>query len=61
MKKLLKLPKFANEDEERKFWAKADLTDYFEVSNFQRVSFPNLKRSSRQRAVRGKSRNRSSR
>jgi len=54
MKKLLKLPKFANEDEERKFWAKADLTDYFEVSNFQRVSFPNLKRSSRQRAVRGK-------
>ena len=60
MKKLLKLPKFANEDEERTFWAKADLTDYFEVSDFQRVSFPNLKRSPRQRAVCGKSRNRSS-
>jgi hypothetical protein len=61
MKKLLKLPKFENEDEERDFWAKADLTDYFKMSDFQRVSFPNLKRSPRQRTVRGKSRTRPSR
>lgn len=46
MKKLLKLPKFENEDEERAFWAKINLADYFEPSDFQHVSFPNLKPSS---------------
>ena len=29
MKKPLKLPKFNNEDEERDFWAKIDLSDYY--------------------------------
>lgn len=43
MKKALKLPKFKNEDEERNFWAKLDLSEYFEPSDFERVSFPNLK------------------
>ena len=43
MKKPLKLPKFKNEDEERDFWAKIDITDYFEPSDFKRVIFPNLK------------------
>jgi hypothetical protein len=43
MKKRLVLPKFKNEDEERDFWAKLDLTDYFERSDFVPVSFPNLK------------------
>ena len=43
MKKALKLPKFKNEDEERSFWAKLDLSEYFEPSDFERVSFPNLK------------------
>lgn len=43
MKKPLKLPKFKNEDEERDFWDKIDLTDYFEPSDFRPVSFPNLK------------------
>lgn len=46
MKKLLKLPKFKNEDEERDFWAKVNLADYFERSDFQPVYFPDLKPSS---------------
>lgn len=44
-KKLKTLPKFKNEDEERDFWDKADLTDYFDPKDFKRVSFPNLKMS----------------
>lgn len=47
MKKLLKLPKFKTEDAERDFWAKIDLADYFESKDFQTVSFPNLKPTSR--------------
>lgn len=43
MKKALKLPKFKNEDEEREFWAKINLANYFQVSDMKRVSFPNLK------------------
>lgn len=42
-KKLKKIPKFKNEDEERDFWSKIDLTDYFEPKDFKRVIFPNLK------------------
>lgn len=43
MKKPLKLPKFKNEDEERNFWAKVDLSEYYEASDLEPVSFPNLK------------------
>lgn len=42
MKKPLNLPKFKNEDEERDFWDKIDITEYFEPSDFKRVVFPNL-------------------
>ncbi|MBU1085122.1 BrnA antitoxin family protein, partial [Patescibacteria group bacterium] len=52
MKKPLKLPKFKNEDKERNFWAKIDLTDYFESSDFHRVSFPNLKPTTRSISIR---------
>jgi predicted DNA binding CopG/RHH family protein len=52
MKKGLKVPKFKNEDEERKFWSKVDLADYFESKDLQSVSFPNLKPSSRSISVR---------
>lgn len=44
MKKLKQIPAFKNEDEERDFWATHDLTDYFNMSKAQRVTFPNLKR-----------------
>ena len=45
MKKKIKLQKFKNEDEERDYWAKFDLSR-FSSSDFERVSFPNLKPSS---------------
>ena len=47
MKTPLRLRKFKTEDAERDFWAKIDLADYFESKDFQAVSFPNLKPTSR--------------
>ena len=47
IKKKHKIPQFKTEDEEREFWARADLTNYFDPDDFVRVSFPNLKPSSR--------------
>jgi predicted DNA binding CopG/RHH family protein len=47
MKKKIKLRKFRNEDEERKFWAQIDLADYFGSKDLRSVSFPNLKPTSR--------------
>lgn len=52
MKKELKVPKFRNEDEERKFWANLDLAAYFEAKDFTSVSFLNLKPSSRAISIR---------
>lgn len=52
MKKQLKLPKFKNEDEERNFWAKINLADYYEPKDAKRVSFPNLKSTSRSISIR---------
>lgn len=52
MKKKLKVPKFKNEDEERKFWYKLDLSEYFKPSDFEEVSFPNLKPTSRPISIR---------
>lgn len=52
MKKPLKIPKFKNEDEEREFWWKLDLSEYFEPSDFERVSFPDLKPTSRSISIR---------
>lgn len=52
MKKPLKIPKFKNEDEEREFWWKLDLSEYFEPSDFERVSFPDLKPTTRSISIR---------
>ncbi|MBU4210147.1 BrnA antitoxin family protein [Patescibacteria group bacterium] len=52
MKKQLKLPKFKNEDQERKFWSKINLADYFDADDFEKVSFPNLKPTSRPISIR---------
>jgi len=52
MKKQLKVPNFKNEDQERDFWAKIDLSEYFEPSDFERVSYPNLKPTSRPISIR---------
>lgn len=52
MKKPLKIPKFKNEDEERRFWSKIDLSEYLEPSDFERASFPNLKPTSKSISIR---------
>ena len=52
MKKQLKLPVFKNEDEERAFWSKIDLSKYYELSDMERISFPNLKPTSRSISIR---------
>ena len=52
MKKQLNIPVFKNEDEERKFWADIDLSEYFDSSDFERVSFPNLKPTTRSISIR---------
>ena len=52
MRKQLKIPKFKNEDQEAEFWANIDLSEYLEPSDFERVSFPNLKPTSRSISIR---------
>jgi len=41
--KLRKIPKHANEDQERSFWAKADSTEYIDWSRTRPVVLPRLK------------------
>ena len=43
IKKLKQIPNFKNEDEEREFWAKVDLSEYYDANDLEQVSFPNLK------------------
>jgi len=43
MKNLKSIPKFKNEDQERRFWAKHDSTDYIDWSKANKAIFPNLK------------------
>jgi len=43
MNKFKQIPKFKNEDEERKFWATHNTTDYVDWKSARRVRFPNLK------------------
>ena len=53
MKKNFKMiPKFKNEDEERKFWVTADTSEYFDFDKAERAIFPNLKPTSRSIAIR---------
>jgi predicted DNA binding CopG/RHH family protein len=52
-KHLKKLPKFKNENEERKFWDTHDSTDYFDLSlALTGPLFPNLKPSSQSISLR---------
>jgi predicted DNA binding CopG/RHH family protein len=43
MSKLKAIPSFANEAEEREFWATHDSTEYVDWSKAERVRLPNLK------------------
>ncbi|RBQ30482.1 hypothetical protein CRU92_12000 [Arcobacter sp. FW59] len=41
------LPKFKNEQEEIDFWAKNDITDFFDTKSAKIVRFTNLKKSTK--------------
>lgn len=47
-----KLPNFKNEDEEREYWAKHELSDVFDIKKRARVVFPNLKPSTKTITIR---------
>ena len=51
-KKIKVLPKFKNEDEERDFWAKTDLTDVFDAKKAVKITLSNLKLSNEQISLR---------
>jgi predicted DNA binding CopG/RHH family protein len=51
-KRLKKLPKFKNEDQERKFWDTHSSVDYFDWSKAKIGIFPNLKLTSRSISIR---------
>ena len=46
-KKLKKVPKFKNEDDERNFWAEVDSTEYIDWSEAEIVALPKLKPSTK--------------
>ncbi|MBI2100928.1 MAG: BrnA antitoxin family protein [Candidatus Vogelbacteria bacterium] len=52
MKKQIKIPRFRNEQQERDFWSKLNLDRHFEQRDFERISFSNLKPSSRSISIR---------
>ena len=53
MKKKLKvIPKFKSEQEEREFWQNVDSTEYVDYSTIRRVTFPNLKLTSKPITIR---------
>ena len=51
-KPLKRIPKFESEKEEREFWQTHDSTEYVDWSKAERVSFPNLKLTSKPITVR---------
>lgn len=52
MKKLKPIPRFKNEEEEDAFWSTHDSTEYFDASKAKRVTFPNLKPSTKTITIR---------
>lgn len=52
MKKIKNIPPFKNEDEERRFWATHDTSDYFDVEKPVKLDFSNLKKSTKSVTVR---------
>ena len=51
-KQLKKIPHFKAESDEIEFWAKADTSDYFDLSTPKRIIFPNLKPSTEKISLR---------
>ncbi|MCD4774058.1 MAG: BrnA antitoxin family protein [Bacteroidales bacterium] len=47
MSNLKKIPKFNNEDEERKFWKNQDSSEFVDWKKSEKIIFPNLKPSTK--------------
>ncbi|HIA45222.1 MAG TPA: hypothetical protein EYN95_05425 [Methylococcaceae bacterium] len=47
-----KIPSFATEDEERKFWSKSESTEYIDWSQSKNMVLPNLKPSTKKISIR---------
>ena len=47
MKRLKKIPKFSNEDEERLFWERHDSSEYIDWTEAKEVSLPNLRKTTK--------------
>jgi len=47
-----KIPEFKSEDEEREFWSTHNSTDYIDWNKAKRVTFPNLKPSTKTISIR---------
>ena len=47
-----KIPKFESEDQERDYWSNRDSVDYIDWGKAKRLSFPNLKLSTRTISIR---------
>ena len=52
MKTLKRIPKFKNEEEERKFWAENDATDFIDFSGVSSSTFSNLKHTTKSISIR---------
>lgn len=52
MKKLKKIPRFKNEDEERAFWATHETIDYFDSKNSLKLDLSNIKKTTRPVTIR---------
>ncbi len=52
MKQLKSIPQFKNEDDERKFWAVHESTEYVDWDSAESVKFPNLKPSTETISIR---------
>ena len=51
-KQLKRIPKFESEAEERKFWQRADSTEYVDYAKMENWQFPNLKLTSKPITIR---------
>ncbi len=47
-----KIPKLENEDQEREFWSSQDSSEYLDWGKAKRLSFPNLKPSTKTISIR---------
>jgi len=52
MSKKKKIPEFESEADEREFWASEDSAEYVDWSRGERISFPNLKPSTKTISIR---------